>query len=986
MKQKQALRFLLTDLSYSIPVDGKLPIITLYGKTNEAEEVLVKVRGFTPYFYVKRNPDLRFVIQNDPTISRVYLRSEQLTLRRYFWGGEEVKLVKLYISNPQKIKEISAELEKLGMETFETDIPFLKRFLLDNALKCLNVIEVKNATITRRGTKLYVEAHFTDLSSVPEEALTSPADFYPLKLMGLTIKVARKKNESLRTLWEKKDKPILAISIIYGTATKPDNGKVFFLEDYSAEGERKMIREFLSFIQKTQPDILCTFQGDNFDLPYLLHRMKLLRVPSHPFAMFEDAPCYYSKQLLSYRMRGRMVFDLALRTWGIHPPSGKKGLYDISHELLGRGKLNEEERGDVYYYTTDQTIEVGMINTDEISFQLWQEGMLHGKKESLKELAKRCLYDCKLVYDLFWELGMSGWIETLRVTGFPPAEGNSCTERLNGEFELMRYMRRKGIIIPKRPNAEEVEKNRLIREQYPHEGGTVLYPKGTLHTGVLIADFQSMYPSVMIAQNIGGETLKQWIAGSDYGDPKKLFDKQSRSCLSIMEESLIKKRLLKKKEITRLKKLLNRTSEAATRRVLKERIAVLEREQNSMKIVANSMYGAHFYIRSRFYTQTLASAIADSARAYLLGIEEELERISETFVPCELIYGDTDSAFIKIHDEQLFTALHTEQNPKRRELLVARLMHLANNLLKKINAHLPPPVELKFEDVAYRIIFKPERKKAYAYFSLLSREFKIKGFESVRSDWSPLARMAQRKVLEILLDHPKSGMAHLSLLNEFQLARRFLITLGAKVLQMPSAELLPKVVILSPIRRPPEAYKGKTPAVVAFQHYAQEERLESATAWMDYDKFPWVIIAGKGNVYDRARHPKYVNEIDREHYVQEMLRCCEDLGVKVTLKEVQGALPSGRLHHAFERAHQEGLTLPEELVVEKGESSADERDSGGDCRDEKMILIKPIQAGELEWREKPKGIRRNVVRRRPAGQLALTIFTEETKEEEKISE
>ncbi|GAH08270.1 unnamed protein product, partial [marine sediment metagenome] len=30
------------------------------------------------------------------------------------------------------------------------------------------------------------------------------------------------------------------------------------------------------------------------------------------------------------------------------------------------------------------------------------------------------------------------------------------------------------------------------------------------------------------------------------------------------------------------------------------------------------MYGAHFYIRSRFYTQTLASAISDSARTYLL--------------------------------------------------------------------------------------------------------------------------------------------------------------------------------------------------------------------------------------------------------------------------------------------------------------------------------------------------------------------------------
>ncbi|GAH08275.1 unnamed protein product, partial [marine sediment metagenome] len=38
-----------------------------------------------------------------------------------------------------------------------------------------------------------------------------------------------------------------------------------------------------------------------------------------------------------------MSFDLALRTWGIHPASGKKGLYDVSEEVLGRGKFGVKQ-------------------------------------------------------------------------------------------------------------------------------------------------------------------------------------------------------------------------------------------------------------------------------------------------------------------------------------------------------------------------------------------------------------------------------------------------------------------------------------------------------------------------------------------------------------------------------------------------------------------------------------------------------------------
>ncbi|NHJ84447.1 MAG: hypothetical protein FK734_03245 [Asgard group archaeon] len=949
MKSRQELTFLLTDLDYKI-VDSEELIIKLFGKTNE-HEILVEVSGFKPYLYVKKSKEVEFILKNDPIISRWQTGFEEVVLRRYFWAGEELKLYKIFGKDPRKIREIAREFEKLGLETFETDIPYLKRFLIDNNIKCLNVVRANVITLEEKGRTIFAKANYKELYTVSDSIIPSPVLFYPLKVMGIKVEITREE-ESIEELLAKRKNRIIAISAIWGKNPQPQDGKLFLLQENSDDAEKRMIMDFIKYIHTVQPDILCTYRGDSFDLPYFFSRMKFLGIPHQLLSIFKDEPAFYSRQLLSYRIKGRMSFDLALRTWGIHPTSGRKDLYSTSQEVLGRGELK------------------GLPTPTK----LWQEGVLQKDKDNLKSLVKTCLHDCKLIFDLYWALGMTGWIETLRVTGFPTAESNSCTERINGEFELMRYMRRKGILIPKRPDKLQVEKNRAIRETHPHEGGTVLYPKGTLHTGVIIADFRSMYPSVMVAHNIGGETLKQWIEASDYGDPKKLFEKQSRSCLSILEETMVQKRLAKKEQIKKITEELEKAESTKEKTRLIEMLGILKREQNSMKIVANSLYGAHFYIRSRFYTQTLASAIADSARSYLLSIEKNLESISKKIVPCEMIYGDTDSTFIKILDEELIKNAYLESDPEKKERYISKLMKIAQAILKELNNNFPHPLELKLEDIAYRVIFKPERKKAYSYVSLLSDEFKVKGFEAVRSDWSPLARIAQRKVLDILLRYPKNskGVTLPSTTNnsqEFKLAKQFLISLGARVLQISIEELLPKVLIMTPIRRDPDNYRTKTPSVYAFEDFAEKEQLDARKEWMNFDKFPWIITEGKGAIYRRAKHPKFVETIDREYYVTEMLRCCEDLGVKSNLKEVESALPTGRLDQFFGLATEQEINEPGQIQEGNIES------------EEILEIIKPINKGELEWRNKKKGIRRNVIHQRAAGQAALTIFAEEKESE-----
>ncbi|NHJ84273.1 MAG: hypothetical protein FK734_02350, partial [Asgard group archaeon] len=229
MNRKEEVRFLLTDLDYKFQEEeDDLPIIRLFGKSNDTQ-VLVRVHGFTPYLYVKRNPDIDFILKNDPMISRWQRGSTDVVLRRYFWAGEQLKLVKLFGKDPAKIKDISRSLEKLGLETFETDIPFLKRFLIDNDIKCLNVISVKATKIERKGNQIFAEADFKDIQTVADSEITSPVLYYPLKIMSLNIKIAREE-ESIQELWQKKNRPLISITMIWGTDARPANGKLILLQ------------------------------------------------------------------------------------------------------------------------------------------------------------------------------------------------------------------------------------------------------------------------------------------------------------------------------------------------------------------------------------------------------------------------------------------------------------------------------------------------------------------------------------------------------------------------------------------------------------------------------------------------------------------------------------------------------------------------------------------------------------------------------------
>ncbi len=861
--------FMLIDIDYKIDTNASSPTVRLFGKTKK-ENILVKVTNFHPYFYLTKKAGLDKFIQNDSIVHKWVIRKEEVSMKRYF-GGEQIQLVQLFGTHPEQTPTIRQRFLQAGFEIHEADIPFVKRVLLDLNIRCLNIVKVKATTIQLKDKDIIIEAKCENIQPALNEIISSPDYFYKLKIMAFDIEVDHQ-TETIQQLITETRKRITVISYALGNDSLEYSKKLFILKENTDKDERRVLLEFLDDIVNIQPDALITFNGDNFDIPYLLARMDKLGIDNRLFSQFRDDTVFYSNRHRTFRMKGRISYDISPRTWGIHPISGKKGLGDIAEAVLDEGK----------------------IDIQRTTGEIWRSGYLNGNTTDRALLKKYAIRDSVLTYQLFWKLGIQGWFEVIRLTGYPAGESPASTERIQGEFELMRFCRLKGVLIPMAPDDKEVAQRLTDRKKNPHTGGTVLIPKGSLHVGVIISDFRSMYPSVCVAHNVGGETLKKFKE-IERINPLEMFNSKPQSCLSLMEATLINRREEVKNKIKKVtQKITEKVDEPTLVKLLSEK-EILNKEQYSLKIVANSMYGAHNYIRSRFYSITLGNAITNIARTYILRMEKLLQKISKEITPVDIVYGDTDSAFIKILDEGFVIDVFNENNPSKKKKKLAKLLSLTDKILKNLNKQFPEAMDLTLEDIAYKLIFKPGRAKAYSYFSLLDNRLQIKGFEAVRSDWSFLSRDAQTKVLELILKEPVKKKNKQEKDTEFvdlglKKATKYLINLSKDILQMPVDKLLEKALVLSPVKKEPSKYKTKMPAVLAFLDYAKKEGLDPITEWKEFDKFPWVVTPGSGLISDRARHPKYATDIDREHYVTEILRASEGFGIKITLQDIKNKL------------------------------------------------------------------------------------------------
>lgn len=391
----------------------------------------------------------------------------------------------------------------------------------------------------------------------------------------------------------------------------------------------------------------------------------------------------------------------------------------------------------------------------------------------------------------------------------------------------------------------------------------VMEPQSAFYNSpLLVLDFQSLYPSVMIAYNYCYSTclgrIVNWrgtnkMGFADFQRSPGLLE-LVKDHLNIAPNGMMYVKPSMRKSL--LAKMLGEILE--TRVMVKSGMKVdkddrtlqqlLNNRQLALKLIANVTYG---YTSASFSGRMPCSEIADSivqtGRETLekaIALIHSVERWG-----AEVVYGDTDSLFVYLKGRSRDDAFR-----------------IGDEIAKAVSDTNPRPVKLKFEKVYHPCVLLA--KKRYVGFKYESPkqtepEFDAKGIETVRRDGTPAEQKIEEKALKLLF-----RTADLSQIKAYFQAQCTKILTGRFSVQ--------DFCFAKEVKLGTYAERGPPPpgALIATKRMLRDPRQEPQYG----ERVPYVVIAGGpgARLFERCVEPEVLlgdpdAELDAEYYINKNL-------------------------------------------------------------------------------------------------------------------
>ncbi|GBE17769.1 DNA polymerase II [archaeon BMS3Abin16] len=742
-------------------------------------------KDFQPYIYVELEDggaeDELSVFGSCEAVTRLYY-------------GVEKKVYKLTVSHPGEVPKIREELRNMDSvrEIYEHDILFSRRYLIDKRLVPLNYAE------------------FTAEKGILKEIVSTDGQEENLRVMAFDIEVYNPKGAPRVSV-----DPVIMLSyaastgrrglLTYKDAEAPDYVTV-------VEDEKTVLRRFCEIVEEEGIDILVGYNSDQFDIPYILDRAKTLGV-DFPLGRLGLQPSIRKgRGLTESVIRGRPHVDL----YPVVRRNVKLSSYVLENVVLDVLGIEKEK------------IPAGLM------WQYWDRG-----GADLRAFMQYSIEDVDVTLELA-EKFLPLYIVLSQVVGLPIQDTSRMTAGQLVEWLLIREAFVRGELVPNKGGGKEY----LARAGDTYAGGYVMEPVKGLVENIVVFDFRSLYPSIIVTHNIDPTTLR---AGRDENSPPELDFHFATD-----EEGFIP---------SVLKRILDRRLDAKRR--MKDATDPFEKKmlnvtQNALKIIANSFYGYMGYPRARWYKKECAESTTSYARMYT----KLVMKIAEEEYGFKVVYGDTDSLFMVVP-------------PEKRER--------AMEFMRDANKRLPGTVELEYDGFYPRGIFIT--KKRYALIDE-KENITVKGLETVRRDWVKLSRDTQQEVLSILL---KEGDP----MKAVQIVKDRVATLKERRVS------LDEITLFTQLTKNIKSYKNKGPHV-----RAAEKSIERGREVNPGTSIGYIIRKGPGMISDRAEpiEDAKIDDIDVDYYIENQLlppvaRILEALGY--SKEHLKGGLVQNNLKKWF---------------------------------------------------------------------------------------
>jgi DNA polymerase, archaea type len=625
-------------------------VVELYGRTPDGEAVVARYYDFRPYFLLTDpTEEVRNRLRQDPQVVSVVDET-------VFLDGADRAAIRVTIQSPWLVPEYREKYRRPPPDSglLSCDIPFVHRFLYD------------------KGLGLYVHVEGEEEPPEIRARYTVPTVVRVVHDEGHDITPAEPFRPALRVLAFDIENAIKERTIftICGVAEGGSKPRSSFRISNADEGQ--ILKEFVRIIATEDPDVITGYNIGGYDFPLLIERAKALKVGD--LHLGRDGTAVRDMGQRLWRASGRVIADA---WWSARQQLRPK---QESLEFVSRILLN------------DTKIDVDRRNISEE----W--------KKDRERVMEYCEKDADLALRIHQRLRMNEKAADMAsVAHLPMEEGMNGRTSLFVDALLIPTADRHHVGVPPSHFAGRAE---------AIEGGYVHAIKPGIYRWVVVLDFKSMYPSIIISKNICFTTLSP-VGTTVSPSGAKFLTPDIRP--GIIPEIL--QRLLTERDNFRS---LGRKAEAPE---LKQYYDGL---QNAVKILMNSFYGVLASSFYRFTNKDIGAAITSFARESITHVISTLEGQG-----IEVVYSDTDSVFLRSPEASLEGARKFGES-------VAKQFTQAG-------------VTFEFQSV-YESFFSHGAKKRYVGRSVWPTEdLVIRGYETRRGDAFDYQSEALLEVFDLVL-------------------------------------------------------------------------------------------------------------------------------------------------------------------------------------------------------------------------------------------
>lgn len=678
--------FILTRQAY----DTKQGIeLSFWMKTHTgAQNVIVKQEKAVFFIEADEQAEAKnFLSKNDVILSDV----RAVALKSF----SQVAVIALYFSTMREFYKARDVLKLNNIKCYEDDFRPEERYLMERFITASAQFTLdKSQPLTRQQTLIKFPVNIANKSRTVPASET--LDKLNLSMVSIDIECSMQgelysiglyshdlNGQALRKVL------MIGDQNLFYTSKKLTNEEVKgILPDVIWVNDEKALLTYLvQWISENDPDVLIGWNVVQFDFALLQKRCDLHDIN---FAIARDgrAPRWRKNQNSDQQfidVNGRIILDGIdlLKTATYNFPSFS--LDYVSNQLLGLKKKVDDIDNRVKEIT---------------------DNFYHDKLA----LAAYNLQDCRLVTLIFEHTQLLEFaMLRAQLTGL-------TVDRIGGSVAAFT-----NLYLPKLHRAGYVAPNMGDGlKGLVSPGGYVMDSIPGLYKNVLVLDFKSLYPSIIRSFNIDPMGMIEGLKDPDNaiaGFDGAMFSRDKHFLPDIINELWLERDKAKK-----------------------EKNAALSQ---AIKIIMNSFYGILGSTGCRFFDPRLSGSITKRSHQLLKVTKSWIEKKGY-----KVIYGDTDSIFVHVGDDK------TQDECKNLGDVLQQFINEKWQGKLKADFAIESQLEIEFETHFVQFFMPTIRgldvgtKKRYAGIVIKNghQELIFKGLESVRTDWTELAKKFQREL------------------------------------------------------------------------------------------------------------------------------------------------------------------------------------------------------------------------------------------------